>query len=466
MAEILKRTKAMSVNPLKSSSTVGATLAFLGIDGAIPMLHGSQGCSAFGKVFLVRHFREPIPMQTTAIDQSSAVMGADANVVEGLATLCSNARPALIGIPTTGLTETEGSDIQRVVREFRARHPEHAGTAVVAVATPDFTGCLESGFATATRAVIEALVPESGNRPGRRPGRINVLAGADLTPGDIEELKDLIAAFGLDPLVVPDLSDSLDGHLSADDFSPVTTGGAKVADIRTMGESAATLVFGSAMSGAADVLAKRTGVPDYRFEHAMGLQAVDAMVATLAGVSGRPVPVRVERQRARLQDAMMDTHFMLGTTAVGVAGDPDMLNAFAHLLASVGAEVAVAVASDYAPVLRPLPARTVKIGDIEDLAVLFGDKPPAILIGNSHLARTAEELGVPLLRAGIPQYDVVGSQQRAWIGYRGSCRTLFEFANLAFSGHHGPVPYRSIFSSPDHLQERHGQTLEARGSAH
>jgi nitrogenase molybdenum-iron protein NifN len=103
MAEIIKRKKALSVSPLKSSQPVGASLAFLGINRAMPMMHGSQGCTAFGKVFFVRHFREPIPLQTTAMDQVSSVMGADDNVVEGLKTLCEKSNPALVGVPTTGL---------------------------------------------------------------------------------------------------------------------------------------------------------------------------------------------------------------------------------------------------------------------------------------------------------------------------------------------------------------------------
>ena len=86
MAEMIKRNKALSVSPLKASSPIGAALAFLGINRSIPMLHGSQGCTAFGKVFFVRHFREPIPLQTTAMDQVSSVMGADGNIVEGLKT--------------------------------------------------------------------------------------------------------------------------------------------------------------------------------------------------------------------------------------------------------------------------------------------------------------------------------------------------------------------------------------------
>jgi nitrogenase molybdenum-iron protein NifN len=61
MTEILRRAKPLAVNPLKASQPIGAALAFLGLRGTIPMLHGSQGCTAFGKVFLVRHFPRTDP---------------------------------------------------------------------------------------------------------------------------------------------------------------------------------------------------------------------------------------------------------------------------------------------------------------------------------------------------------------------------------------------------------------------
>ena len=61
MAEIIQSKKALAVNPLKVSQPVGASLVFLGLARSLPLMHGSQGCTAFGKVFFVRHFREPIP---------------------------------------------------------------------------------------------------------------------------------------------------------------------------------------------------------------------------------------------------------------------------------------------------------------------------------------------------------------------------------------------------------------------
>ena len=135
MAEIQKRKKALSVSPLKASQPTGGSLATLGFDKAIPMLHGSQGCTAFAKVFFVRHFREPIPLQTTAMDQASSVLGADENVVEGIKNIAEKSNPALITVLTTGLAETQGCDVHRNVREFRDKYPEYKHVAVVAAAS-------------------------------------------------------------------------------------------------------------------------------------------------------------------------------------------------------------------------------------------------------------------------------------------------------------------------------------------
>ncbi len=460
MAEIIKRNKALAVNPLKVSQPVGASLAFLGIDRAVPMLHGSQGCTAFGKVFFVRHFREPIPLQTTAMDQVSTVMNADDNVIQGLATISEKSRPALIGLPTTGLSETQGTDIHGLVHQFRSKHPEYDAIPVIAVNTPDFTGCLESGFALAVKAMVDVLVPAVDPIPtltlpfkGReyiatRKKQVNVLAGSLLTPGDLEHIKELIEMFGLRPVLLPDLSDSLDGHLSEQESSPLTVGGTPVGEIRTLGEAAATLVIGASLTPAADLLKARTGVPDFRFDTVMGLAAVDAFVATLAEISGQPVPEKIERQRAQLQDAMVDTHFMLGFARVAIAGDPDLLFALADLVAGMGCEVTAAVAPAKAAILEKVPATQVKLGDLEDLEQAARDNGVDLVICNSHAGETARRLGVPLLRAGFPQYDLIGGYQKLWVGYRGTRQALFDLANLIVEhGHHEVPAYRSIYAS-------------------
>jgi nitrogenase molybdenum-iron protein NifN len=467
MARVIKRNKALSVSPLKASPTVGAALAFLGFRRAVPMLHGSQGCSAFGKVFFVRHFREPIPLQSTAMDQICSVMGANENVVEGLRAICEKRRPDLVGVPTTGLAETQGADIRMAVPIFRDQYPQYDATAVVPVATPDFSGSLESGYAAAVQALIEHLTPpreEASTRPGRRPRQVNLLVGAHLTPGDLEHLKELAELFGLRPILIPDLSDSLDGHLPRRDFSPLTVGGAAVSDFAILGDSIATLVIGASLDPAADLLAGRTGVPDVRFAHLMGLDSVDAFVAELSRISAESVPAKIERWRAQLQDAMLDSHFMLGMSRFALAADADLLIGFGELLASMGAETVAAVAPCNAAALKRVRTDEVKIGDLEDLELAARRQGAEVLIGNSHASHTAGRLGIPLLRAGFPLYDRVGAYRRTWIGYQGTQQTLFDLANILLELERGEIhPYQSRLShkSPSEAVQGQGGRTQA-----
>lgn len=458
MAEIVKRKKALSVSPLKASQTVGASLAFLGINRAIPMMHGSQGCTAFGKVFFVRHFREPIPLQTSAMDQVSSVMGADGNIVEGLKAICEKSNPALVGVPTTGLAETQGCDVRGAVRSFRQKYPEYDSVKVVPVNTPDFAGSFESGYAAAVDAMIKELVPDAeqaNTKPGNRKKQVNVLAGSHLTPGDVETIKEIIESFGLRPCLIPDLSESLDGHMTEDNFSPVTIGGMLPVEFETLGDAAATLVIGASLNTAADTLNKKTGVPDYRFKHLMGLEAVDEFIQALVAISQQAVSEKITRQRAQLQDAMLDTHFMIGMARVAIAADPDLLNAFSELLVSMGAEVVGAVTPARAAVLKHLPAESVKIGDLEDLEILAKENRAELLIGNSHAGESSARLGLPLLRVGFPQYDLIGGYQRAWVGYKNTQQTLFDLANIMLNNNQHEVhPYKSVYAQkPEYWQD-------------
>lgn len=451
MAEVVKRKKALSVSPLKASQPVGGSLACLGFNRAIPMLHGSQGCTAFAKVYFVRHFREPIPLQTTAMDQASSVLGADENVIEGLKNVAEKSNPGLIALLTTGLAETQGCDIRRNVREFRDAYPQFSHVAVVPVTTPDFTGCLESGYAVTVHEVLATLVPEraqAGTQPGRRLRQVNILAGSLLTPGDVETLKELIESFGLRPVLVPDLAESLDGHLDEDEFSPVTTGGTPLSELATLGDALATLVIGASLRPSGELLEQKTGVPSHYFDHIHGLKGTDALVLALSQISGQPVPDKLERQRSQLQDAMLDCHFFVGQLKVAIAADPDLLAANVALLQEIGAEIVVAVAPANAPVLRRIPLDSIQIGDLEDLENGASRGGVELVIGNSHAAQSAERLGVPILRNGFPLYDTIGAYQKTWIGYRGTRQALFDIANLAlsFAVHTHAVPtYHSIY---------------------
>ena len=449
MARVVRSKKSCAVNPLKTSQTIGAALAFLGIDRCLPMLHGSQGCTSFGLVLFVRHFRETIPMQTTAMSEVNAVLGGEENVAKGLLTVVEKANPEVIGLCSTALTETSGADLGKIVRDFLRAHPAFPA-AVVPVVVPDFAGALPDGWATAVTRMLEELgesPPEDENggagqwpvprRAEPRARQVNLLPGSHLTPAEVEALADLARALGLEPIVLPDLSGSLDGHVP-ETFLPHTLGGTPRAAIRDMASSSLTIAVGEHMRGPAQALATRSGVPFEVLESVTGLAATDRLVALLSRISGNPVPSRLRHERARLQDAMLDAHFFTGGRRVAIGADPDLLLALASTLSDMGCEIAAAVTTTLSPALERVPADEVVVGDLEDLETRA--QGCDLLVTHAHGRAASERLGIPLLRAGIPSVDRLGGPQAVWVGYAGTATLLFEVANafLAAGEAHAP----------------------------
>ncbi|PJB06719.1 MAG: nitrogenase iron-molybdenum cofactor biosynthesis protein NifN, partial [Hydrogenophilales bacterium CG_4_9_14_3_um_filter_59_35] len=157
MATVTTTKKACAVNPLKMSQPLGAALAFLGLDKCMPLMHGSQGCTAFGLVLLVRHFRETIPLQTTAMNEVTTILGGMDNLEQAIVNIYNRAKPDIIGICSTGLTETKGDDVHGFLKLIRQAHPELSETALVYVPTPDYLGAFQDGWGKAVTAIVEAL---------------------------------------------------------------------------------------------------------------------------------------------------------------------------------------------------------------------------------------------------------------------------------------------------------------------
>lgn len=423
MATVVVPKKSVAVNPLKQSQPLGAALAFLGLKGMMPLFHGSQGCTAFAKVILVRHFREAIPMSTTAMTEVTTILGGEENVEQAILTLVEKAKPEIIGLCTTGLTETRGDDMERILKNIRERHPELDYLPIVFVSTPDFKGALQDGFAGAVESIVREI-PQPGET---RLDQITILASSAFTPGDVQEIKEIVTAFGLTPVVVPDLSASLDGHLGAS-FSTTTTGGTSLKELREIGSSALTLALGESVRGAAEILQQRFGTPYKVFQQLSGLDAVDNFLQELAALSGQGVPEKYRRQRRQLQDAMLDTHFYFGRKQVSLALEPDLLWSTVWFLQSMGAEVQAAVTTTKSPLLEQLPVEKVVIGDLEDFEGLAAGSD--LLITNSHGAHISKRLGIPLYRQGIPIFDRLGNGQITKVGYRGTMQLLFDIGNL------------------------------------
>ena len=258
MADIFRTDKPLAVSPIKTGQPLGAILASLGIEHSVPLVHGAQGCSAFAKVFFIQHFHDPVPLQSTAMDPTSTIMGADGNIFTALDTLCQRNAPQAIVLLSTGLSEAQGSDISRVVRQFREEYPRHKGVAILTVNTPDFYGSMENGFSAVLESVIEQWVAPTP-RPAQRNRRVNLLVSHLCSPGDIEWLRRCVEAFGLQPIILPDLAQSMDGHLAQGDFSPLTQGGTPLRQIEQMGQSLCSFAIGVSLHRASSQLTALPG---------------------------------------------------------------------------------------------------------------------------------------------------------------------------------------------------------------
>ncbi|MGZ8390044.1 MAG: nitrogenase iron-molybdenum cofactor biosynthesis protein NifN [Rhodoplanes sp.] len=434
MTKVTAIQKAASINPLKSSQPLGAAFAFLGVEGAMPLFHGSQGCTSFALVLFVRHFKETIPLQTTALDEVATILGGADHLEEALLNLKARANPKLIGVCTTALVETRGEDFAGDLATIKQRRAcELAGTEVVLVQTPDFDGAIEEGWSKAVTSLIDNLVPPE--TPQRvLSERINILPGCHLTVADVELLRDTAEAFGLEPNIVPDISGALDGTVP-DRWIPTTYGGAPVGSIRTLGEAAHTIAVGEHMRRPAQRLADIAGVPFTLFESLASLASADLFITLLAQLSGRSVPARIRRRRRQLEDALLDGHFFFSGRRIAIAAEPDQLYALATFVSGLGAEVPVAVTTTAAsPVLAKVPAREVKVGDLGDFEDLACSAECDLLLAHSHGRQAAERLGVPLMRVGFPIFDRLGSQHRRTILYEGVRDLVFEVANV-FQAH-------------------------------
>ena len=430
MATIVANQKSAAINPLKSSQPLGAALAFLGVDAAMPLFHGSQGCTSFALVLLVRHFKETIPLQTTAMDEVATILGGADHLEEALLNLKNRTKPKLIGVCTTALVETRGEDFADDLAAIKQkRAAELAGTEIVLVNTPDFDGAIEEGWSKAVMALVDGLVTRE--EPRRvAPERVNILPGWHLTVADIELLRDTVEAFGLEPVIVPDVSGALDGTVPGR-WIPTTYGGVSVDAIRGMGQSAHTIAIGEHMRGPAERLAEHHGVPCTLFESLSSLGATDRFLALLAQLSGRPVPASLRRRRSQLQDAMLDGHFHFGGKRIAIAAEPDHLYALASFFTGMGATITTAVTTcGHSPILAAVPVTEVTVGDLDDLETLAAVAGCDLLVTHSHGRQASERLGVPLMRVGFPIFDRLGSQHRRTILYEGTRDLIFEVANI------------------------------------
>ena len=138
--KLLTHKSEILINPLKHSASIGAAMALQGIDRALPIIHGAQGCTFLGKVLLTKHFREPIALAGTKLFAEDVIMGSDDRLIKCVSGFIEKNAPDVIGVLTSGLVEAKGDDVSALVRGLNSGS---APTRVLHIPTPDYEGGLE-----------------------------------------------------------------------------------------------------------------------------------------------------------------------------------------------------------------------------------------------------------------------------------------------------------------------------------
>ncbi len=428
------RARQVSENQCQMCMPLGGIVAFKGIEGAMVLVHGSQGCSTYMRLANVEHYNEPIDVASSALNEKQTIYGGEKNLKKALDNVIRVYEPKVLGIVTTCLAETMGEDLTRMIETYtRERGVE--GVDIIPVATPSYSGSHTEGFWAATRDIIAFYA-----RPTEAHQRINVII-PHISPADIREIKRIFDLMGLEYTLVPDYSMTLDRPYGGR-YQKIPPGGTSTEEIAAMPGAQATVQFGETCQDDLSpglYLQQQYGVPLINLPLPIGLQNTDRLMETLQRLSGRPLPGTLALERGWLLDGMADSHKYNADGRPVIFGEPELVYACTSLCMENGATPAVIASGTHtsrlAEVLRPLLADAdeepvlLEEADFASIGEAAREKGGNIAIGHSGGRSLTERQMIPIVRVGFPIHDRVGGQRILSAGYAGTLAFLERFTN-------------------------------------
>jgi len=451
---------ASTCNACKVCSPLGASVAFKGIKACVPLIHGSQGCSTYIRRYLISHFKEPVDIASSNFSQDSTIFGGQRNFNKGLDNIIQQYNPEVIAIASTCLSETIGEDIAGLIHSYKSQHSGENLPEFVAASTPSYQGTHMDGFHEAVSAIVSAFAVK-----GIQSEHINILPGFVSTE-DLRHIKEILADFRLDFIMVPDYSETLDNP-NWKEYQIIPQGGTSFSDLKKLGTARASIELGHILnqgSGTgriknvnlnptgAQYLENKFGVERFNLGVPIGINATDKLFELLATLSNMEMPEKYKMERGRLIDSYIDGHkYVFGKKAI-VYGEEDFVIAMVNFLEEIGIKTVLCAtggesghAQDSLRQITGNKTLNVHQGlDFESIRHLSKTLKPDILIGNSKGYYIARELGIPLVRVGFPIHDRMGGQRILHLAYRGAQQLFDNIANalIEYKQNTSPVGYK------------------------
>lgn len=473
-----KKLANLTVNPCNMCMPMGAVTAMYGIKGCITLLHGSQGCSTYIRRHMATHYNEPVDIASSSLTEEGTVYGGEKNLHQGLINLIQIYQPEAIAVATSCLAETIGEDLNRMIRNFYDKYPQYRSILIVPIHSAGYGGSQYEGYLSALYQLLKAIPM---NR--EKNDKVNVITSY-LSPADSRYMKELLTSFGIDYILLPDLSENLDrGYQEC--YNKLPQEGTKISELKQMAGARLTIELSSFAEdelSAGKYLESTYGVPYIRCNPPVGLRDTDAFIRLLAKISQRDIPDRFIKERARYLDAMIDAHKINAEARAAVYGEPDFVystvrlcveNGILPVIAATGSRLSAfkeklkAEIKELAGQYHDHPYEVLEEIDFHELEELAKKYNINILIGNSDGRRLAHKLNIDLVRRSFPIHDRLGGQRLIMLGYTGSLSLLDDISNAILAKKESSFRkelYQKYFMAEKKADA--GKTIEERTAVH
>ena len=422
--------RSVNENPCNMCMPMGGILPFKGVERAMVMIHGSQGCSTYMRRHIAEHFNEPVDVASSSLNEKGTIYGGESSLKKGLDNLLRVYQPALIGVLTTCLAETIGEDIDRIAADY-LKERGREDFPLVTVSTPGYGGSHSEGYFLAVKRIVARLAKKT-----EKNGKINVIV-PNLSPADVREIKRILDLMKVQYVLLPDFSDTLDRPFSRP-YVKVPEEGTKIRDIENMSGAMATVQLGLTVSDSLSqgrCLESEFGVPLFNLPVPMGIEFTDMFVSLLKQLSGSEVPDSLARERGRLLDCMIDSHKYNFQGKSVIFGEPENIYAIVKTCAENGISPVVVATGSKNEKLGELlknqltDCKFLREADFSQIREISREMTANIAIGHSDGRYLTEREGIPLVRHGFPIHDRVGGQRLLSVGYVGTTMFLDRVTN-------------------------------------
>ncbi|WP_226625205.1 nitrogenase molybdenum-iron protein subunit beta [Alloyangia pacifica] len=432
--------EALTVNPAKACQPLGAVFASQGYEATMPFVHGSQGCVAYYRSHLSRHFKEPSSCVSSSMTEDAAVFGGLINMVDGLANTKALYDPKMIAVSTTCMAEVIGDDLNSFILQAKEKGSVDTDFDVPHAHTPAFVGSHVDGYDNMQKGILSHFWDKAERVEG---AGLNIIPGFDgFAVGNNREIKRMLDEMGVDFTFLSDVSDVYD--TPSDGEFRMYSGGTKLEDARSALNAKATISLQEWCTPKTMEYIAGKGQETAALHYPMGIQATDEFLMKVSALTGKAIPDSLKLERGRLVDALADSQAHLHGKTYAIYGDPDFVYAMARFVMEMGGEPVHCLATNggkkWAKQMEELLASSpfgkqgqVWAGkDLWHMRSLLDTEPVDMLIGNSYGKYLERDTGTPLIRLMFPIFDRHHHHRFPTMGYQGALNVLVKLLDTVF----------------------------------